>query len=466
MKTLDATAKQDVQYCIPLWLRDQQVLSALRRPDVGRIESQDVRPGKRIAIVCFGPSLKDTWEQLKDFDAIITVSGSHKFLYEHGMTPEGRDWWHVEVDPREHKIALLGDPQPGVVYLPASCCHPKYLDHLEAHHATVRTWHVFDNNDDANRILPRGEWAITGGCNVGLRAMTIARFFGYLDLHVFGMDGCEGSEEGKKHAAAHPLQDGTGHSLCEYPLGSGTMWRTTSGMLESARQTWHELDMMGDVRATFYGEGLVQAMWKDYVPAPKAGRPAIALAHPTLISDSYRLLNRSLHEINLFYGVGGAKHAPTVKKLAASLSTTSVLDYGAGKGMLAAEIDFPIWEYDPAIPGKDALPRPADLVVCTDVLEHIEPEHLGAVLCDLRRVTKRLGYFVIHTKAAGKTLPDGRNTHLIQQNEAWWRKHLALYFAVGKILTSGPLLHVIVTPKVGAARMSARASQIVEAAHA
>jgi hypothetical protein len=466
MQILKASEKQEVQYCIPLWLRDAQVKASLKRADVGRIEPNDVRPGARIAIVCFGPSLKETWEQVKDFDAIITVSGAHKFLHEHGLNAEGRSWWHVEVDPREHKIALLGQPQPGVTYLPASCCHPKYFDHLEAGGATIKTWHVFDNSDDANRILPRGEWAITGGCNVGLRAMTIARFFGYLEMHVFGMDGCEGDEPGKKHAAAHPLQDGTGHSLCEYPEGSGQMWRTTSGMLESARQTWHELDMMGDVTATFYGRGLVQEMAKHYTPKPKPGRPAIAMAHPELISANYRALNAQLHTQNLLYGVGGGKHADVVIKLAASLSTTSVLDYGCGKGMLAAALPYPIWEYDPAIEGKDSLPRPADLVISTDVLEHIEPDHLGAVLLDMRRVTRKMGYFVIHTGPASKTLPDGRNTHLIQRGEAWWRKNLAKFFTVGKILTSGPLLHVIVTPKVANATASAVAAQIVEAAHA
>jgi len=445
--TLKASEKQEVQYCIPLWLRDAQIKKNVQRSGVGRIESHGVRPGAKIAIVCYGPSLRETWPALKNFDALITVSGSHKFLLDQGLTPEGRSWWHVEVDPREHKIPLLGTPQPGITYLPASCCHPKYYEHLLAHGADVKLWHVFDAADDAARILPRGEWAITGGSNVGLRAMTIARFFGYLEQHIFGMDGCEGADVGRKHAGAHPLQDGTGHRLCEYPEGSGKMWRTTPGMLESARQTWHELDMMGDVTATFYGEGLVQEMWKHYEPKPKPDRPAIAMAHPEVISEDYRSLNRQLHEANDFYGVGGAKHADTVRKLRESIKATSVLDYGCGKGMLAASLEFPIWEYDPAIPGKDELPRPADLVCCTDVLEHIEPAHLGAVLLDLKRVTKKLGYFVIHTGPASKTLPDGRNTHLIQRGEAWWRKNLSRAFKVGKILTAGPLLHVIVEPK-------------------
>lgn len=449
VKTLDASAKQEVQYCIPLWLRDLQIASALARKGVGRIESRETHGG-RIAIVCFGPSLKETWPQVKDFDALITVSGSHKFLLDQGVTPEAREWYHVEVDPRDHKIQLLGTPWPGITYLPASCCAPAYFDHLEAHGADVKLWHVFDNSDDVQRLLPRGEWAITGGCNVGLRAMTIARFFGFTEMHVFGMDGCEGAEVGKKHAAAHPLQDGTDHALVEYPDGSGQMWRTTASMLESARQTWHELDMMPDVRATFHGHGLVQEMAKHYVPKVKAGASDIAVAYPELISPTYRTLNRQLHEQNLLYGVGGDKHADTVKKICARLSTTSVLDYGCGKGMLAKALDFPIWEYDPAIPGKDALPRPADVVTCTDVLEHIEPEHLHAVLLDLQRVVRKVGYFVIHTGPAGKTLPDGRNTHLIQRGADFWKPALAKHFTVAQLFAKGKELHVVVGPKVKA----------------
>jgi SAM-dependent methyltransferase len=462
VKVLNAGEKQEVQYCIPLWLRDAYIRKNLVRPEVGRIDGHPIRPGGRVAVVCFGPSLTDTWREIEAFDTVITVSGSHKFLLDQGLTPEGRTWYHVEVDPREHKIALLGTPRQGVTYLPASCCHPLYYDHLQAHGATTKLWHVFDAADESRRILPPGEWAITGGSNVGLRAMTIARFFGYCDQHIFGMDGCEGAEVGQKHAAAHPLQDGSGHALCEYPEGSGQMWRTTSGMLESARQTWHELDMMGDVTATFYGRGLVQEMWKHYTPRPKPNQPAIAIAYPAVISDGYRALNAQLHADNVFYGVGGAKHAEVIKKLKAQCECESVLDYGCGKGMLAKALAYPIWEYDPAIPGKDALPRPADLVVCTDVLEHIEPEHFAAVLQDLARVTRKVGYFVIHTGPAAKTLPDGRNTHLIQRDVHWWRPRLKAVFTVASLQEQGPLLHVVVGPKSRPASKSVAASPVVD----
>lgn len=435
---LDASQKQEVSYCVPLWLRDEQIRSAIAR-EIPRIQPNQEKRDAPIAIACYGPSLNDTWERLRDFRFIVSCSGAHRFLLERGIVPT----WHVEVDPRAHKVELIGPPHADVEYLIASTCAPAVFDHLAGFN--VRLWHVFEGKDDALRTLPAGEWALTGGCSVGLRAMTIARFLGFTEQHVFGMDGCEGATG--KHAAAHPSQP-KDHALCEY---GGVTYRTTPAMLEAARQTFHELNQMPDVRATFYGEGLVQHMARNYIPEPVgAGKAMIGFNKPELISANYRSLNAQLHRENLAYGVGGGKHAGTVIKLAESLKVRSILDYGCGKGYLGkalAEHGIPIWEYDPAIPGKDESPRPADLVVSTDVLEHVEPERLHLVLDDLRRCVRKVGYFVIHTGPAAKQLPDGRNTHLIQRGADWWRKRLADFFEVAKIFKAGSALQVVVGPK-------------------
>lgn len=437
-KTLDVTVKPEVSYCIELWRRDLQIKAAIERIK-DRIEpSYETRP-ERIAVVCFGPSLNDTWEQVRDFPVILSCSGAHKFLLERGIVPT----IHIEVDPRAHKATLMGPPDPRVEYLIASTCHRAVFDHLEGQR--VKLWHVFDSAAEGVRTLPHGEWAMTGGCNVGLRALTIAAFLGFRDLHVFGMDGCEGPSG--KHAAAHPNQP-KGAQDCEYPPGSGIIYRTTPAMLAAAQQTWHELNQMPGVTATFYGEGLVQAMAKDYLPkkAEATNMLALAFRKDPVITPEYAELNARLHRDNLAYGVGGGRHAKVILDLAVKLNSQSILDYGCGKGALAKAIPFPIWEYDPAIPGKQESPRPADLVACTDVLEHVEPERLMAVLQDLRRVTKQIGYLVIHTGPSGKTLADGRNTHLLQHDKAWWKATLAKFFTIGKVFTKGPELHVIVAP--------------------
>ena len=152
----------------------------------------------------------------------------------------------------------------------------------------------------------------------------------------------------------------------------------------------------------------------------------------TTISDEYRALNRELHEREPLFGVKGSRAAPAVYALSRQLSTEDVLDYGCGKGTLAAALPFSIKEYDPAVSGKDALPEPADIVVCCDDMEHIEPECIDATLQDLQRVVRKIGFFHVACGPAKKVLKDGRNAHLIQQPPAWWRAKFDEYFLVIK----------------------------------
>jgi hypothetical protein len=224
-------------------------------------------------------------------------------------------------------------------------------------------------------------------------------------------------------------------------------YETTPSLFECARQTAHELDVMPDVTATFHGEGMLQAMMRDYVRTPPKAQAVLGVAAAELISAEYRAMNAALHRSDLSYGVGGQQHVEVVKQLAETDGIRTVLDYGCGKGYLAKLLPWPIWEYDPAIPEKAALPRPADLVVCTDTLEHIEPDKLGPVLEDLQRCVKQIGYFTIHTGASRKVLADGRNAHLIQEGRAWWETRLAQFFTIGKIFEKAPLLFVVVSPK-------------------
>jgi len=76
--------------------------------------------------------------------------------------------------------------------------------------------------------------------------------------------------------------------------------------------------------------------------------------------------------------------------------------------------------YDPGVPEYASLPTPAEFVVCIDVLEHIEPPLIDSVLDHLEELTESFLFATVHTKPAGKVLPDGRNAHLIQKPAEWW----------------------------------------------
>jgi hypothetical protein len=147
------------------------------------------------------------------------------------------------------------------------------------------------------------------------------------------------------------------------------------------------------------------------------------------ISEAYRELNRTLLASSEGYGAGGERHAVTVAHFAVALGAVTVLDYGCGRGHLkAALMALPWWrykggkvfEFDPCVPSLAKRHRPKDLVVCTDVLEHVEPECLNAVLADLKRLTLKGCYLSIATRPSNKRLPDGRNAHLIVESPIWW----------------------------------------------
>lgn len=144
-----------------------------------------------------------------------------------------------------------------------------------------------------------------------------------------------------------------------------------------------------------------------------------------MISDEYREMNKQLHEDKPSYGISGGKHAPFIVEMCKQSKSKTVLDYGCGKGQLKEVITnstpfLTVYEYDPAIEGKDSPPQPQDVVYCGDVLEHIEPEYIDEVLEDINRCSKVMSILYIDTAPAQKTLSDGRNAHLIQEKMPWW----------------------------------------------
>ena len=152
----------------------------------------------------------------------------------------------------------------------------------------------------------------------------------------------------------------------------------------------------------------------------------------TLISDEYRNLNATMHEDPAF-GSGAHAHAEMVAELCRVNQLSSVLDYGCGKGTLKQALvtlvpDVTVSEYDPAVPGKDQEPAPADLVVSLDVFEHIEPDSIESVLGHISVKADKAMLALISLQEARRILPDGRNAHLIVESESWWDQTLAKYF--------------------------------------
>lgn len=169
-----------------------------------------------------------------------------------------------------------------------------------------------------------------------------------------------------------------------------------------------------------------------------------------LISAAYKELQRDLHETQPYgMGVHANECAVVVSELGLENTIETVLDYGSGThGHIARLLtQYRVSEYDPAVAGKDAQPQPADVVVCADVLEHIEPECLGEVLQHIRCATKQFAVLVIATVPADKMMADGRNAHLIVENASWWTGQIGVFFTIAHMDARDGRVFAVCRPK-------------------
>ncbi len=111
---------------------------------------------------------------------------------------------------------------------------------------------------------------------------------------------------------------------------------------------------------------------------------------------------------------------------------TTAIDYGCGKARAWKQYNLKqFWRlqdvqlYDPGVAEYALKPHTArDLVICTDVMEHI-PEHLvDEVLADIFRLANKAVFLNISTRPASKRLVDGSNAHATVRPAAWWQAKL------------------------------------------
>ena len=147
-----------------------------------------------------------------------------------------------------------------------------------------------------------------------------------------------------------------------------------------------------------------------------------------MITDNYKNDLKKLHKSKAF---GNRSKIPAeVTRCIEEYNIRSILDFGCGKGNVVAALketypNLKVYGYDPGRDGYDALPDSVDMIISTDVLEHIEPELLEETLLDLAKRTDKVMYHLIACHPAKKSLSDGRNAHLIVETPDWWKNKLA-----------------------------------------
>lgn len=143
-----------------------------------------------------------------------------------------------------------------------------------------------------------------------------------------------------------------------------------------------------------------------------------------LMSPEYLQLCQQMHEQEP-WGTKGFSYAGDVLRLIDGHKCSTILDYGCGKDSLrrVIERDRPFVDfrsYDPAIPEFAHVPLPAHLVVCTDVMEHVEESYVVATLRNIAWLTEKLAFFSIALLPARQILPNGKNAHVTVKPIDWW----------------------------------------------
>lgn len=154
-----------------------------------------------------------------------------------------------------------------------------------------------------------------------------------------------------------------------------------------------------------------------------------------LISRGHLDEQRRLHAMPEGYGGKGMRHREFVRSMLKELGCKSGLDYGCGQGTLwgksySRERD-PNWAlqgYDPAVDAFSAPPLPADLVVCTDVMEHVEQQYVATVVDHLFHLTQIALYVVVALTETSKRFSDGRSAHVMLRPAQWWADEFATRF--------------------------------------
>lgn len=165
---------------------------------------------------------------------------------------------------------------------------------------------------------------------------------------------------------------------------------------------------------------------------------------PDLI-EQYKIV----HKQNYNFGTSGNRIVDRCKQVLDGMKVTSIFDYGCGKSTLGQALlskpDDVLIKYDPAIPEfSERYPGcKCDLVLCTDVLEHIREETVPAVIADIATISDK-ALFIIATRKAIQILPTGENAHCTIKPAAWWLDQIKVNFKRATIFHNIPKHSVII----------------------
>ena len=422
-------------------------------------------------MVCGGPSLashlKEIREKSRNPDKYLVVCSNMtgSYLRKNGISPHV----HFVLDPQEKKRLDVADASPETQYWINAACHPAVFETLKNQGIKPHIFLAdFDNDGKAIQAvkdsLPTGQpgmMVIQGGTMAGLRAMNIADALGFRSMEYYGFDATVDIEDGKARPYAYEKK--RGEAIIEVECDKcGSKFNTTLIFQRQVNEfiRWHMNMPWLDIK--IIGGGLID----HYFTHVKA-LESIEYHNPERFTPEYKALQLELHSKGK-YGVTGAQFVPTVfhaiAQLHKSQGSVHVLDYGSASGATMKAVEDQLFLppyttsacYDPFVDKFSGEPEPADLVLCTDVLEHVEPECTKAVLDHIQSLTKKLAFFSISLVEAEKKLSDGRNAHINLRNPEFWLRELKKRFITAEAKVKDDEVLLVVAQSIDAVKNKCR----------
>lgn len=418
----------------------------VRRTDVQTLQLEPF-DDRTFVMVCGGPSLDDTLLTLheraddRSKNVIVCSNKTGEWLLEKGIVPDV----HFCIDPKPSKARDFDLTDDHTDYWISVGCHPDVFDLLLSQGRRVYRFLAISHPEDievAKEVMQtsgtKKMLMIAGGSMAGLRALTLADGRGFRKVEYFGFDGSI------KGDVAYAYDKPRGENIVEVEARDGRVFDSTPVLSTQWTQLCGWLDKLPWIQVSMQGDGFIQHQY-GLLPTERLSS--------VRITDRYKALLAQMHEEQEAFGTSGHKWAKSVVMLASSFAVkgpVTILDYGAGKGLLFKEIrsnwalpmGVSMVEYEPSREYTTD-PQPADIVVCTDVMEHVEPECTTAVLDHIQSLTKKIAIFEICLVPAQKNLPDGRNAHINLMEADWWLGQIKKRFLVSEMSASDTNLCVV-----------------------
>lgn len=201
-------------------------------------------------IVASGPSLADTWAELKDRPGEIwALNAAFDWLCKKGIRPD----YGVSLAPENPVLNYYQESGDGDKYLFASQTHPRLVDRVLERGGKVTFWHAAFP-EEWDMPIPK-ENLIYGAGTIGTRVFDLAWVLGWRDVHVLGMDGCNSPDD--RIAVETPMYDDKRHFLRTY-VCNGRAFVALSSHARQAEDFGSIIRPLIGMNVTLYGDGLLQ----------------------------------------------------------------------------------------------------------------------------------------------------------------------------------------------------------------